>query len=917
MDAKTLSIIIAAKDEASAALAKVDESLALLARSAEEAAGKTDAALGTVDGSLKATGEAASIAADKQVAGAAKASAAAEEQASRQALLTNAFIAKQEESANSMKKTAATAALIGGATAIAIGVIAVKAAGDFQSQLSRLVTSAGESSENLGKVHDGILQISSATGTSAKDLANAMYIASSAGKTYANGGLDVVRAAAEGAKAEQADLGTVTNAVTTVMQDYGKKAGSAAMVTSTLVAAVSVGKTNFQDFTGALSAVLPTANNAGIAFTDVAAGIASMTSHGESAQQASENMADAIRHLQNPTMVMTKNLAQVGITASDLSANLGKRGVTGTMEDISKAILEHMGPDGKVLLNAFNQSKTAADDVNRAMAAMPSNVRSVAKSYADGKLSLADWRTTIKDMPGPQAALLTQFKSMEDRSRGFSDSLKGGLAQNKTYAATLAGVTGDASTFNVAQMLTNNNLGYTKAALAAVGKAHVEAGGHVQGWAQIQSTFNQQQSQARESLKNVEIVIGTALLPTATKLMKAVVDFLTPMMNWIQHNQKLATILALVIVAVLAAIVAFVAIGKTISTLTTAWKTWGEAIKVVNGIAKDNPWALVLMVIIVIVLLVITHWKELKKWGEEAWNGIKKAWGEAASFFDKLWQAVLGFFKKHWKVMLEIVDLPLGLIIANWSTIVKFFDGLWKDVIAVFNAVKGFIVAFFQAEWDGLVAIWNALGGFFTGVWNGLVRAIGKFAGFIKNFFVWEWNGLVNTWNGVTGFFAGLWNDLRRGLSVVEGIFTSPFKAAFNGISHLWNDTIGKLSFKAPSWVPGIGGKGFDMPKLPYLASGTDWFAGGSVMVGEQGPERVILPQGSQVVPNAVASSGGGMSGQQPFIGTLQVNIKGGVFMGNQSEAQMLAKQVYISLQQIARQHGLQANIPNIGILPV
>jgi hypothetical protein len=49
----------------------------------------------------------------------------------------------------------------------------------------------------------------------------------------------------------------------------------------------------------------------------------------------------------------------------------------------------------------------------------------------------------------------------------------------------------------------------------------------------------------------------------------------------------------------------------------------------------------------------------------------------------------------------------------------------------------------------------------------------------------------------------------------------------------------------------------------------------------------------------------------------LQVNIKGGVFMGNQAEAQMLAKQVYQSLQQIARQHGLQGNIPNIGILPV
>jgi phage-related protein len=399
-------------------------------------------------------------------------------------------------------------------------------------------------------------------------------------------------------------------------------------------------------------------------------------------------------------------------------------------------------------------------------------------------------------------------------------------------------------------------------------------------------------------------------------MMKDIVAFLKPITEWISHNQKLATIIALVVVGILAAVVAFIAIGKTITTLTSAWTTWGKAISAVNKLAMENPWALVIMAVIIVIILIITHWKELKKWGEEAWKGIEKAWSAAGKFFDKLWQDVIGFFRKHWKVMLEIILFPVAPIIALWLMFPKFFDGLWKDVIGVFNAVKNFIVDFFKAEWDAVIAIWNALGSFFTGVWNGLKRAIGVFAGFIKQFFVNEWNGLVSIWNGVTGFFSGLWDGIGSTMGKVVGILKAPFKEAFNGISHLWNDTIGKLSFKAPSWVPGIGGKGFDMPKLPYLEAGTEWFGGGSVVVGERGPERVVLPQGSQVIPNAVASHAGGM-GNSPMIGTLQVNIKGGVFMGNQAEAQMLAKQVYQSLQQIARQHGLQGNIPNIGILPV
>lgn len=67
------------------------------------------------------------------------------------------------------------------------------------------------------------------------------------------------------------------------------------------------------------------------------------------------------------------------------------------------------------------------------------------------------------------------------------------------------------------------------------------------------------------------------------------------------------------------------------------------------------------------------------------------------------------------------------------------------------------------------------------------------------------------------------------------------FKTVFNGIASLWNNTVGKIKFTIPGWVPGIGGKGFDMPDIPMLANGGIVTGPTLAMIGEgRGPEAVI-----------------------------------------------------------------------------
>ena len=97
--------------------------------------------------------------------------------------------------------------------------------------------------------------------------------------------------------------------------------------------------------------------------------------------------------------------------------------------------------------------------------------------------------------------------------------------------------------------------------------------------------------------------------------------------------------------------------------------------------------------------------------------------------------------------------------------------------------------------------------------------------------------------NVVDSVFRFIGNAVSGSLDVIKSYFTGVlgfYKAIFNGIASLWNSTFGKLSFKVPGWVPGLGGKGFDVPNIPMLAAGGIVTSPTLAMIGEAGPEAVV-----------------------------------------------------------------------------
>jgi phage-related protein len=102
---------------------------------------------------------------------------------------------------------------------------------------------------------------------------------------------------------------------------------------------------------------------------------------------------------------------------------------------------------------------------------------------------------------------------------------------------------------------------------------------------------------------------------------------------------------------------------------------------------------------------------------------------------------------------------------------------------------------------------------------------------------------------GLRSRLAGAWDGI---ISMIKGAINAMIRA-INGMI----DGLDRIHIKAPSWVPGMGGKswGVSIPHIPYLAEGGIVTRPTVAMVGEAGDEAVVpLAKLPQLIAQALQS---------------------------------------------------------------
>jgi hypothetical protein len=203
----------------------------------------------------------------------------------------------------------------------------------------------------------------------------------------------------------------------------------------------------------------------------------------------------------------------------------------------------------------------------------------------------------------------------------------------------------------------------------------------------------------------------------------------------------------------------------------------------------------------------------------------------------------------------ETIGAALLPIIEKILPVLTSFGNWASENTAVFLTVAGVIGGIAAAILliNGAITVWTALTTAFTAVQTvfnavlalnpvtlivvGVLALIAALVIAYKRF-----EGFRNIVDTVFKFITGA---VSGSIDLIKGYFSTLlgfYKGIFNTIASLWNNSIGKLSFKTPSWVPGFGGKGFDVPNIPMLAEGGIVTRPTLAMIGEGGQPEAVIP---------------------------------------------------------------------------
>ncbi len=147
---------------------------------------------------------------------------------------------------------------------------------DLKAALAEVSTISSYLRNNFDKVENEILQLSKTVPDNANKLTKALYQIVSAGYDGAEA-MKILRVSSKLATAGLTDTFTVADALTSIMNAYGDRAGTAERITDKLFTTVKLGKIKMEQLASNLSQVTGLAAQAGVSFDDLVASVAKGT----------------------------------------------------------------------------------------------------------------------------------------------------------------------------------------------------------------------------------------------------------------------------------------------------------------------------------------------------------------------------------------------------------------------------------------------------------------------------------------------------------------------------------------------------------------------------------------------------------------------------------------------------------------
>ena len=262
---------------------------------------------------------------------------------------------------------------------------------ELEDSTAKLSTIA-DGSVTIEKMSEDIIELSNATGISAKELTDTAYDAISAGQSTADA-VGFVGEATNLARAGFADTASTLDLLTTILNSYGLESEKVSEVSDVLIQTQNLGKTTVAQLSSAMGKVIPTANACGVSLDQLAAGYAVMTSKGVAT-------AETTTYLNS----MLNELSKSGTKSSDI-----------LKEQTGKSFQELVA-DGESLSEILSHVKDAADRQNLSFNDMWGSAEAGKAGLILLGESAEDYNIVLDQMRSSSGATETALEKLDTKS---------------------------------------------------------------------------------------------------------------------------------------------------------------------------------------------------------------------------------------------------------------------------------------------------------------------------------------------------------------------------------------------------------------------------------------------------------------------------------------------------------------------
>ena len=183
--------------------------------------------------------------------------------------------------------------------------------------------------------------------------------------------------------------------------------------------------------------------------------------------------------------------------------------------------------------------------------------------------------------------------------------------------------------------------------------------------------------------------------------------------------------------------------------------------------------------------------------------------------------------------LIEILTTILPPFIDYLSTL---FQAILPPLTWAIEQFAGIFTTYMQEAFNRVRPVFEMIGNHF----NIMKNIISNIVDFIKNVFTGNWRA---AWQNVVNIFKNIMSGIGNILKTPLNVIIAGINTFIKGLNHI----------KIPSWVPGVGGKGINIPLIPKLATGTNYVPNDMIAMIHEG--EAVVPKKFNPYANGIDST--------------------------------------------------------------